>query len=96
MPDGYAARMNSENSGELAELDLSILDFEGAWWLYPEPKDRAISEYLNMSATRYYQAMRRLVDDDRALAYAPLTVRRLRRMRKTRLEQLAARAGDTG
>ena len=75
----------------LSEKDQRILDFEGSWWLYPQPKDRAIPEYLGMSATRYYQALRRLMDDDAAVEYAPLTVRRLRRVRRDRSAQIAAR-----
>jgi len=77
----------------MSELDREVLDFEGSWWLFPGPKDRAIREYLQMSATRYYEAVRRLIDDDDALVYAPMAVRRLRRMRNDRLEQIARRAG---
>lgn len=77
----------------VSERDREVLDFEGAWWLYPGPKDRAIREYLGMSATRYYQRLRRLIDQTEALEYAPLTVRRLRRMRRQRLEQIAERVG---
>lgn len=73
-----------------------MLDFEASWWLYPGPKDRAISDYLEMSASRYYQAIRRLIDDDAALAYAPLTVRRLRRMRRDRLDQVATGVSGDG
>lgn len=79
----------------VSERDRKVLDFEGSWWLFPGPKDRAIREYLEMSATRYYQAVRRLIDDDEAIAYAPLTVLRLRRMRDQRLEQIARRTGTT-
>ncbi|MGB5167477.1 MAG: DUF3263 domain-containing protein [Acidimicrobiia bacterium] len=79
----------------VSERDRKVLDFEGSWWLFPGPKDRAIREYLEMSATRYYQAVRRLIDDDEAIAYAPMTVLRLRRMRDQRLEQIARRTGTT-
>ena len=79
----------------VSERDRKVLDFEGSWWLFPGPKDRAIREYLEMSATRYYQAVRRLIDDDDAIAYAPMTVLRLRRMRDQRLEQIARRTGTT-
>jgi len=79
----------------VSERDRKVLDFEGSWWLFPGPKDRAIREYLEMSATRYYQAVRRLIDDDEAIAYAPMTVLRLRRMRDERLEQIARRTGTT-
>ena len=60
--------------------DRRVLDFERAWWTYPGPKDVAIRDYLGMSATRYYQVLRRLMDDPEALAEDPMTVRRLRRV----------------
>jgi hypothetical protein len=75
----------------LGERDLAVLDFESSWWLYPGPKDRAIREYLGMSATRYYQVLRRLLDDPRAEAHAPLTVRRLRRVREEARQRAAER-----
>ena len=78
----------------LSERDQRILEFEGSWWIYPSPKDQAIREYLKMSASRYYQALRRLMDDPRALEHSPLTVRRLRHQRSARLEQIAARIRD--
>ncbi|MDX1690761.1 MAG: DUF3263 domain-containing protein [Acidimicrobiia bacterium] len=83
----------------LRQRDIDVLDFEGSWWLYPGPKDRAIRDYLGMSATRYYQVLRRLVDDPEAERHAPLTVRRLRRMqddaRRRRLERrLGGRPGS--
>ncbi len=65
----------------LADKDRAVLDFERIWWRYPEPKDRAIREYLGMSATRYYQVLRRLLDDPVAESIDPLTVRRLRKVR---------------
>lgn len=79
----------------LSESERAILDFEGSWWLYPGPKDRAIREYLHISATRYYQVLRRLVDDPRAQRVAPMTVRRLRRVRDdARRRGLERRLGD--
>jgi len=77
----------------MSERDREVLDFEGSWWLFPGPKDRAIREYLQMSATRYYEAVRRLIDDEEAIAYAPMAIRRLRRMRSERLEQISRRTG---
>ena len=79
----------------LSERDQAVLDFESSWWHYPGPKDLAIKQYLGMSATRYYQALRRLIDDEVALQHAPLTIRRLRKMRKQRLDQIAARVGGS-
>lgn len=78
----------------LKERDKRILEFEGSWWLYPGPKDQAVQDYLKLSASRYYQALRRLIDDPNAMEHAPLTVRRLQRQRSERLAQIAARVRD--
>ena len=75
----------------LVERDLAVLKFEATWWQYPEPKDRAIREYLGISATRYYQVLRRLLDDPAAESVDPLTVRRLRRVRDLAKERRVAR-----
>lgn len=81
----------------LSESDRSILDFEGSWWHYPGPKDRAIREYLGLSATRYYQVLRRLLDDPAAEREAPLTVHRLRRVREqARRRAVERRLGEPG
>lgn len=74
----------------LGERDNAVLEFESSWWLYPGPKDRVIREYLGMSATRYYQVLRRLVEDPEAMRHDPLTVKRLRKMRT----DVAKRAAD--
>lgn len=79
----------------LSQRDIKVLEFESAWWHYPEPKDRAIREYLGMSSTRYYQAIRRLIDDKTAAEEYPLVIRRLRRMRRERREALARRLDST-
>lgn len=79
----------------MSESDRTILEFEGAWWLYPGPKDRAIREYLGISATRYYQVLRRLMDEPEAETLAPMTVRRLRRLREeARRRGVDRRLGD--
>ncbi|CAN5394982.1 hypothetical protein BH24ACT7_BH24ACT7_22250 [soil metagenome] len=75
----------------MSARDRRILDFEGSWWLHPGGKDAAIRDNLGMSATRYYQAIRRLMDDPEASAYDALTVRRLQRMKRVRMEQIAER-----
>ncbi len=69
----------------LSDRDRAVLDFEGSWWLYPGPKDRAVREYLGISATRYYQVLRRLVEDDNAWEHTPLVIARLRKLRRERL-----------
>lgn len=79
----------------LPDRERAVLEFEAAWWKYPGPKDRAIREYLDMSATRYYQVLRRLLDDPSAEAVDPLTVRRLRKVREhAKAKRLARRLPD--
>ena len=68
----------------LSERDKAILDFERRWWELPGPKEVSIRRHLAMSATRYYQLLGALADSPDALAYDPLVVRRLRRVRDER------------
>jgi Protein of unknown function (DUF3263) len=68
----------------LSELDTAVLALEGRSWPGPGAKERAIREELDMSPTRYYQLLNALLDDPRALAHAPVTVNRLRRLREER------------
>lgn len=79
----------------LSDRDRAVLEFEASWWKLPGPKDRAIREYLDMSATRYYQILRRLLDAPEAERFDPLTVRRLRRVRDdAKARRLARRLPD--
>lgn len=57
--------------------DRAILEFERAWWLEPGPKDQAIEFSLGLSAQVYYERLRELIFDSSALAYDPLTVKRV-------------------
>lgn len=68
----------------LTARDRAILDFERSWWTEPGPKDTAIRERFELSGTRYYQLLTELLDDAEAMAYDPLLVRRLRRVRERR------------
>lgn len=74
----------------LSDRDRSILDFERIWWTLPGPKELAIREHLDVSATRYYRLLAELMDSREAEAYDPLVVRRLRlhrdRRRRARYE----------
>jgi len=68
----------------LSERDRAILDFEQSWWLEPGPKETAIRLMLQLSPTRYRELLNTLVDDDDALDYDPLLIRRLRKERERR------------
>jgi hypothetical protein len=68
----------------LSERDRAVLAMESGSWPGPGAKERAIREQLGMSPVRYYQLLNALLDDERALAYDPVTVNRLRRVRDAR------------
>ena len=78
----------------LTERDKAILDFERTWWTEAGPKDTAIRERFELSGTRYYQLLTELIDDDEALAYDPLLIRRLRRVRERRRRARSRGAPD--
>jgi hypothetical protein len=68
----------------LTERERDILDFERSWWREPGPKEAAIRSRFDLSASRYYEILNELLDDDDAADYDPLVVRRLRRLRDRR------------
>src|SRR3712207_9550283 len=68
----------------LSDRDREILALERLWWQYAGAKEQAIREKFDMSSTRYYQVLNALIDRDDALAFDPLLVRRLRRLRAAR------------
>ncbi len=90
-------RMDRRNSGsdhDARHLDASprgldarsrsILDFEREWWKHAGAKQQVVRERFGLSPARYYQLLNRLIDDDEALAYDPMLVKRLRRLRAAR------------
>ena len=79
------------DSPELDERSRRILDFEREWWQTSGSKERAIRERFGISSARYHQLLHRLVDQAEALAYDPMLVRRLRRLRETRRRKRFAR-----
>ncbi len=76
---------------ELSERDRRILAFERLWWRYAGAKEQAVREQVAMSSTRYYQVLNALIDRPDALAFDPLLVKRLRRLRSARQRQRSAR-----
>jgi len=84
---GEAARAASE----LSDRDQRILAFERLWWKYAGAKEQAVREQFAMSTTRYYQVLNALIDKPEALAFDPLLVKRLRRLRAARQRQRSAR-----
>ncbi|MCC5947863.1 MAG: DUF3263 domain-containing protein [Nitriliruptoraceae bacterium] len=81
----------SDTSPALDARDVDILDFEREWWRYAGAKEQAIKERFDVSPTRYYQLLNRVIDDEEAVAYDPMLVKRLRRLRAQRQRQRAER-----
>jgi hypothetical protein len=82
-----------EKAGEVAALDLrdrELLDFEREAWKLRMPKERAIRERFGFSAARYHQLLNRAIDRPEAIAYDPMLVRRLRRIRDARRRKRTA------
>lgn len=75
----------------LTDREREVLAFERVWWKESGSKERAVSERLQISATRYYQILNELIDRPEALAEDPMLVRRLRRQRAARQKLRAAR-----
>lgn len=75
----------------LSDRDREILEFERQWWKYAGAKEQAIRDLFDMSATRYYQILNGLIDTPEALAFDPMLVKRLRRLRASRQRARSAR-----
>jgi Protein of unknown function (DUF3263) len=78
------AAVAADPAAALTERERLILDFERQWWRHAGAKEQAIRDRFAISSTRYYQAVNALLDNPAALAYDPVLVRRLRRLRATR------------
>jgi len=69
---------------KLSDEQKVMLELEGSWWRHPGAKEAVIRERLELSSTRYYQVLNRLIDEPAALEHAPMVVNRLRRLREHR------------
>jgi hypothetical protein len=86
-----AGHARDAHQDALSARDRQILEFERQWWKYAGAKEQAIRELFDMSGTRYYQILNGLIDDPAALAFDPMLVKRLRRMRASRQRARSAR-----
>jgi len=76
----------------LTDRDRALLDFEAAWSRHAGAKEEAIRAEFGLSPARYYQLLGRLLDTTEALAYDPMLVKRLRRIRDARESARLSRA----
>ena len=86
MPDG----VDPPDPGQLDERSRALLDFERESWKLDIPKERAIRERFGFSPARYHQLLNRVLERPEALAYDPMLVRRLRRVRDARRRRRVA------
>jgi hypothetical protein len=85
------ATPNAAQSANLSERDVAMLAMERWWWQYAGAKETAIRSQFDLSATGYYQAINRLIDREDVLAFDPLLVKRLRRLRAQRQRSRSVR-----
>lgn len=76
----------------LTDAEKQIIDFAARWYRFPGAQEQAIRDELDLSATAYFARLNHLLDRPEALAYAPTTVNRLRRVRDTRARARSAKA----
>lgn len=73
----------SAPQGALSPQHRAILEFERQPWRHPTAKEESIKAEFGVSAIRYYQMLNVVLDDPAALAFDPILVKRLRRLRET-------------
>lgn len=88
-----AAEQHDESShaASLTERERDILAFERQWWKLAGSKEQMIRQRFDMSSTTYYQTLNALLDSPAALEHDPMLVKRLKRMRASRMKQRSAR-----
>ena len=89
--DDAAAYPGHMPASVLTDRERALLALEAAMPRHSGAKEEAIRAELGLAPARYYQLLGRLIDTEPALAHDPMLVRRLRRMRDTRLAEQAAR-----
>lgn len=67
----------------LSALDQQMLEFERRSWHYTGAKDRDITDTFDMTPTRYYHKLARLIMTEHAYAHDPMLVERLLNSRST-------------
>jgi hypothetical protein len=86
-----SSEQQSVERGDPSDRWREILGFERTWWQLSVSKETAIRERFGVSPARYYQLLNRLIELPEALAYDPMLVRRLRRLREARRRKRFAR-----
>ncbi|QYC53717.1 helix-turn-helix DNA-binding domain protein [Gordonia phage Leroy] len=69
----------------MTDDDRRMLDLAGQRWNYAGSLEQTVRDEFGVSLTRFYQRVNQLIDTEEALAYDPVVVNRLRRLRTRRL-----------
>lgn len=69
----------------LTDMEREMLELERKWWQHPGAKVNEVRERFGLSETQYYQQLNSLLSREDALAFDPVTVRRLQRLRDRRV-----------
>lgn len=76
----------------MTDDERRMLDIAGERWNYAGSLEQRVRDEFGISLTRFWQRVGQLCDTEEALAYAPVTVNRLRRLRAGRVVSRAGRA----
>lgn len=69
---------------ELTEREREILVFERQWFQHAGAKEQMVRDQFDVTMTRFYQELNTVLDKPAAMAFDPLTVKRLLRLRAAR------------
>ncbi|WVX88101.1 hypothetical protein SEA_LITNINMCQUEEN_44 [Gordonia phage LitninMcQueen] len=68
----------------MTDDDRRMLDLAGQRWNYAGSLEQMVRDEFGISLTRFWQRVNALIDTEEALAYDPVVVNRLRRLRTRR------------
>ena len=72
---------HTDQRAGMTDEERRMLDVAGQRWNYAGNQADVIRSEFGVSVTRFWQRVNNLLDREDALAYAPTTVNRLRRLR---------------
>lgn len=68
----------------LTDIHKQMLELERSWWQSAGAKEITIRDRFDLTPIRYYQQLTALIDQPAAMAYDPITIKRLHRIRDRR------------
>jgi hypothetical protein len=80
----------------MTDVDVAILEFERQWWRHAGSKEDEVRERWGLLPLEYRQRLEAIAELPDALAFDPMTVRRIRRRLASRLGASDADPGALG